>query len=92
MMDIPDTIYLLDTVDGILWCEDRAPGVGMDPEDSIPYVRVDSLPTERMKRLIAKLRMTVPFDDRYPELSQECRDLMTVLKAINNPIAETAKS
>lgn len=40
--DTPETIYLIpDTEHGHVWCDDPAPGLGMDPEDAIEYRRAD---------------------------------------------------
>lgn len=47
-MNTPETIYLIpDASEGVLshvWCDDPAPGLGMDPEDAIEYRRADTLP------------------------------------------------
>ena len=38
----PETIYLIpDAEHGHVWCDDPAPGLGMDPEDAIEYRRAD---------------------------------------------------
>lgn len=40
--ETPETIYLIpDSEHGHLWCDDPAPGLGMDPEDAIEYLRAD---------------------------------------------------
>lgn len=42
MSDTPETIYLIpDTEHGHVWCDDPAPGIGMDPRDAIEYVCAD---------------------------------------------------
>lgn len=39
----PDTIYLFDMgPEGIVWCDDPAPGEGMDPAAAVEYRRVDT--------------------------------------------------
>jgi len=41
-VETPETIYLIpDSEHGHLWCDDPAPGLGMDPEDAIEYRRAD---------------------------------------------------
>ena len=44
-MNTPETIYLIqgeyDGEDGLVWCEDPAPGVGIDPADAVKYIRAD---------------------------------------------------
>ncbi|KXJ45840.1 hypothetical protein [Marinobacter sp. Hex_13] len=41
-METPETIYLIpDSEHGHLWCDDPAPGLGMDPKDAIEYRRAD---------------------------------------------------
>lgn len=38
----PEKIYLIpDDIYGYVWCEDPAPGLGMDKNDAIEYVRSD---------------------------------------------------
>ncbi|QVW08754.1 hypothetical protein CBW1004CProp1_gp3 [Phage CBW1004C-Prop1] len=43
--ETPEIIYLIpDASEGVLshvWCDDPAPGLGMDPEDAIEYRRAD---------------------------------------------------
>lgn len=43
--EAPETIYLIpDASEGVLgyvWCDDPAPGIGMDPADAIEYRRAD---------------------------------------------------
>jgi hypothetical protein len=43
--ETPETIYLIPDYDegilGHVWCDDPAPGLGMDPEDAIEYRRAD---------------------------------------------------
>ena len=40
-MEAPETIYLIpDDEHGYVWCEDPAPGAGMDESDAIEYVRI----------------------------------------------------
>ena len=46
MSDTPETIYLIpgEDVDGapaMVWCDDPAPGEGMDPAEAVKYVRAD---------------------------------------------------
>ena len=46
MSDTPETIYLIpgEDVDGapcMVWCDDPAPGEGMDPADAVKYIRAD---------------------------------------------------
>ena len=46
MSETPETIYLIpgEDVDGapaMVWCDDPAPGEGMDPADAVKYVRSD---------------------------------------------------
>lgn len=43
---LPNKIYLMDMGDGIVWCEDPAPGIGMEEFDSVEYVRTDREKTE----------------------------------------------
>lgn len=45
------------------------------------FVLVDQHMVERMQRLVTAVRVRVPFDDRYPELSQECRDVFALITA-----------
>ena len=41
MMDnLPNTIYLIPDDDGYVWCEDPAPGLGMDEADSVRYIKI----------------------------------------------------
>lgn len=47
MTNTPETIYLIpgEDVDGapaMVWCDDPAPGEGMDPAEAIKYVRAGS--------------------------------------------------
>lgn len=37
----PDKIYLMDMGDEIVWCDDPAPGVGMEEFESVEYIRTD---------------------------------------------------
>ncbi|MDY6797931.1 MAG: hypothetical protein SVX28_04160 [Pseudomonadota bacterium] len=39
MTDTPETIYLIPDADGHVWCDDPAPGEGMDPDEAVKYVR-----------------------------------------------------
>jgi len=44
--ETPETIYLIpgEDVDGapcMVWCDDPAPGEGMDPAEAVKYVRAD---------------------------------------------------
>jgi hypothetical protein len=46
MKQPPETIYLIPGEDidgqlGWLWCDDPAPGEGMDPAEAVKYVRAD---------------------------------------------------
>lgn len=46
MADTPETIYLMpgEDVDGapcMVWCDDPAPGEGMDPAEAVKYIRAD---------------------------------------------------
>jgi len=46
MTETPETIYLIpgENLDGapdMVWCEDPAPGEGMDPADAVKYIRAD---------------------------------------------------
>ncbi|OZI61594.1 hypothetical protein [Bordetella genomosp. 11] len=37
----PDRIYLIDMgADGLVWCDDPAPGTDMDADDAVEYVRI----------------------------------------------------
>ncbi len=36
-----DVIYLINSEDGLLWCEDPAPGEEQKEEDAIKYIRED---------------------------------------------------
>lgn len=40
----PERIYLVPDDDGHSWCEDPAPGIGMETADAVEYVRADALP------------------------------------------------
>ncbi|RKR79226.1 hypothetical protein [Marinobacter nauticus] len=47
MTETPETIYLIpgEDIDGapcMVWCEDPAPGEGMDPADAVKYIRAGS--------------------------------------------------
>lgn len=44
-MSIPDhkEIYLIDSGDGVVWCDDPAPGNDMDESDAVKYVRADTI-------------------------------------------------
>ncbi|MEQ3723475.1 hypothetical protein [Alcanivorax sp.] len=61
MNDAPETIYLIpDSPEGVpdyAWCDDPAPGLGMDPKDAIKYLRSDSIEDapEAAKARIAEL-------------------------------------
>ena len=48
--ETPETIYLIpDASEGVLgyvWCDDPAPGIGMDAEDAVEYRRADASNTE----------------------------------------------
>lgn len=50
MSDTPETIYLIPDYDegvlGHVWCDDPAPGIGMEPADAIEYRRADTVDTE----------------------------------------------
>lgn len=66
MSDTPETIYLIpDSTEGdllgYLWCQDPAPGVGMDPRDAIEYRRADVEDTElaAAKARIAELEAQI---------------------------------
>lgn len=37
----PDRIYLIDSGEGIQWCEDPDPGLDMKAEDAVEYVRAN---------------------------------------------------
>ena len=46
MTETPETIYLIpgetwDSPEGLCWCDDPAPGEGMDPAEAVKYVRAD---------------------------------------------------
>ena len=46
MTETPETIYLIpgEDIDGapcMVWCDDPAPGEGMDPTEAVKYVRAD---------------------------------------------------
>lgn len=46
MSATPETIYLIPgetwhSPEGLCWCEDPAPGEGMDPADAVKYIRAD---------------------------------------------------
>lgn len=50
MADTPETIYLIpgEDIDGapcMVWCDDPAPGEGMNPDEAVKYVRADSVPS-----------------------------------------------
>ena len=36
-----DVIYLIPDENSYVWCEDPAPGIGMEEEDAIKYIRAD---------------------------------------------------
>lgn len=72
MSDTPETIYLIPDYDegvlGHVWCDDPAPGTGMDPEDAIEYRRADVEDTElaAAKARIAELEKALePFARWY---------------------------
>ena len=43
--ETPEIIYLIDGADELgvckLWCQDPAPGAGMNPDDAVQYIRAD---------------------------------------------------
>ena len=41
--DMPGVIWLMDMGDGIVWCDDPAPGLDMDEADATKYTRTDIL-------------------------------------------------
>jgi len=65
--ETPEIIYLIpdEDVDGapcMVWCDDPAPGEGMDPADAVKYIRADSVDTvlsreiDALRREIEKVR------------------------------------
>lgn len=85
MSDTPETIYLIpDASEGVLghvWCDDPAPGIGMDPEDAIEYRRADTVDDEltAAKARIAELEkalepladIVTAFDEKYYDHHQQ---------------------
>ena len=72
--ETPETIYLIPDYDegilGHVWCDDPAPGLGMDPEDAIEYRRADVADTAlaAAEARIAELEKTLePFADWYEQ-------------------------
>lgn len=43
-----EAIYLIDTGDEIVWCDDPTPSPGMSKKDAIPYVREDVVEKQRL--------------------------------------------
>jgi hypothetical protein len=41
-----EVIYLIDAGDEIVWCEDPAPGTGMDESEAVRYIRADQTPAQ----------------------------------------------
>lgn len=78
MSDTPETIYLIpDASEGVLghvWCDDPAPGIGMDPADAIEYVRADSAKAriaELEKALEPLADIVTAFDEKYYDHHQQ---------------------
>lgn len=56
MTDTPETIYLIPDADGHVWCEDPAPGEGMNPDEAVKYIRADSVDTVLSREIDALRR------------------------------------
>lgn len=54
-----EIIFLLDDGSEISWCNDPAPGIGMEDADAVPYVRLDKV-THMLNEAINRPKGTVP--------------------------------
>lgn len=52
-MEANETIFLIPDEDGYSWCDEPAPGIGMDEKDSISYIRTDRF--DRIEAINAEL-------------------------------------
>ena len=84
MKQPPETIYLIPGEDidgqlGWLWCDDPAPGEGMDPAEAVKYVRAGS--ARAIERDVAFRQRDLTYKQRdeaelkWPQVRQENRDL-----------------
>lgn len=51
----PKIIYLIDMGDEISWCDDPAPGIGMNQKNAVKYIRVDSVPEHLLTALLGDI-------------------------------------
>lgn len=59
-MKTPDVIYLIpDDEYGYVWCEDPAPGMGMEERDAVKYVRVGTNKESSAKKTAEELDATL---------------------------------
>lgn len=89
--DTPETIYLIpDTEHGHVWCDDPAPGLGMDPEDAIEYRRADVADTA-LAAAEAKLAYFEELaGERLVQISDDAERIAALEKALE-PFALTGK-
>ena len=54
----PERIWLIpDGEHGFMWCDDPAPGIGMEPEDATEYVMADRLTASQARAEAAEARV-----------------------------------
>jgi hypothetical protein len=89
--DTPETIYLIpDTEHGHVWCDDPAPGLGMDPEDAIEYRRADVADTA-LAAAEAKLAYFEELaGERLVQISDDAERIAALEKALE-PFADMAQ-
>lgn len=63
----PEAIYLIDTGDGVVWCDDRDPTGDGECDDAVKYVRGDAY--ESLREECEQLRKGA---ERYSWLRNDC--------------------
>jgi len=82
MTETPETIYLIpgEDVDGapaMVWCDDPAPGEGMDPAEAVKYIRADKHQDriEELETVVKVFRGCVE-TRMFPAKDSPCYDMM----------------
>jgi len=85
MSETPETIYLIpgEDVDGapaMVWCDDPAPGEGMDPAEAVKYIRADKHQDriEELETMVKVFRGCIE-TQQFPDMGSPLYDMVIQL-------------